>query len=206
MKVAGLYLLTDARSCTPDGRARLEMALGAGTSLLQLRCKGHAMSVTMAADLVALGHRYGVPVIVNDDPELAAQAGADGVHLGATDGSIRAARARLGRAAIIGASCYASLERAAQAAQAGADYLAFGSFYPSVTKPQAAPAPLAILTAARRWGRPLVAIGGIVPENGAAVLAAGADALAVITGVFNRVDITAAVHAYVHLFKERHES
>lgn len=201
MRIAGLYLLTDAASCTAAGGARLETALAAGVSILQLRCKIPAVTVATAADIVALGHRYGIPVIVNDDIELAARSGADGVHLGATDGPIEAARDRLGRGAIIGASCYASLERAAQAAETGADYLAFGSFYPSASKPAAIRAPLSILAAARRFQRPLVAIGGIVPENGAAVLAAGADALAVITGVFGSQDIPAAVRAYVRLFK-----
>ncbi|MGH8444111.1 MAG: thiamine phosphate synthase, partial [Solimonas sp.] len=120
------------------------------------------------------------------------------VHLGASDGSVAEARARLGPAAIVGATCGNSLERARAAAAAGADYVAFGRFFASKTKPDAPPAELATLTAARReLPLAICAIGGITPGNAAAVLAAGADLLAAVDGVFGAADVAAAARAYV---------
>jgi thiamine-phosphate pyrophosphorylase len=150
-----------------------------------------------AAALAALCRRYGVPLIVNDDVELAAACGAAGVHLGRADLAIGAARARLGPGAIIGCSCYDSLARAAAAVAAGADYLAFGAFHPSPTKPDAVRAYPALLRAARaRYALPLVAIGGILPGNAAPLVAAGADLLAAISGWFDAADPEAAARAY----------
>ncbi|MAT65105.1 MAG: hypothetical protein CMN57_05635 [Gammaproteobacteria bacterium] len=135
---------------------------------------------------------------------MAAAAGAHGVHLGRDDAAVTAARERLGPRAIIGVSCYNELDRARQAARLGADYVAFGRFFPSRTKPQAVQAEPALLTAARReLGLPLVAIGGITPENGGLLLAAGADMLAVIHGVFGAADIEAAARGYTALFSNR---
>jgi thiamine-phosphate pyrophosphorylase len=122
------------------------------------------------------------------------------VHLGERDAALSAARARLGDAAIIGVSCYDSLERAAILSRQGASYLAFGSFFKSATKTEAKPASPAILTAAKRFGLPLVAIGGITPDNGAGLIDAGADLLAVISGVFSDIDPAAATRRYVNLF------
>ena len=171
--------------------------------MLQLRCKSSpGLSLEYARNLVFLGHSFGVPVIINDHVELAFAVGADGVHLGQDDGSIGAARARLGPDAIIGVSCYASLTKARTAAAEGADYLAFGSFFPSQTKPHAVRAGLEVLQVARGLGKPLVAIGGILPENGGPLIAAGAQALAVVDGVFGQADIANAARAYQHLFEE----
>jgi thiamine-phosphate pyrophosphorylase len=143
-----------------------------------------------------------MPLIVNDDVELAAGIGAAGVHLGEDDADIAAARSRLGNGAIIGVSCYDSLERARDLAAAGADYLAFGAFFPSPTKPQARRATPDLLRAARAFGKPLVAIGGITPDNAADLIAAGADFVAVVSGVFGQPDVTDAARRYASLFQK----
>ena len=150
--------------------------------------------------LRALCTAAGIPLIINDDASLAAAVGADGVHLGEHDGAVAAARALLGQDAIIGVSCYDDLRRAFDAAAQGADYLAFGAFYPSTTKPLATQAPLDLLQRARAIGLPQVAIGGITPENARFVIAAGADMTAVISGVFDAPDPVAAARAYAACF------
>lgn len=138
----------------------------------------------LAAELLQLCHAYNVPMIINDNVELAEKIGADGVHLGIDDGDVLHARQRLGEKAIIGVSCYNSLERAIEAQNNGATYVAFGRFFSSTSKPLAAPAQIGTLTAAKKaLTVPIVAIGGILPENGASLLNAGADLLAVIGGL-----------------------
>jgi thiamine-phosphate pyrophosphorylase len=142
--------------------------------------------------------------IINDDVTLAKETQADGVHLGREDAAIAQARKQLGSRAIIGVSCYNELARAEQAAAQGADYVAFGRFFPSRTKPQAVPASLDLLREAKKKLHiPVVAIGGITPENGASLIAAGANALAVIEGVFGQADVRAAAERYASLFKNR---
>ena len=154
-----------------------------------------------ARALNALCREHGVAFLINDDVRLAGTIGAAGVHLGRDDPDIGAARAVLGASALIGVSCYNELARAQAAQDAGADYVAFGRFFPSRTKPQAVPAAPELLRAARTALKiPIVAIGGITPENGASLIAAGADALAVIEGVFNQSDIRAAAERYARLF------
>ncbi|HQX25915.1 MAG TPA: thiamine phosphate synthase, partial [Pseudomonadota bacterium] len=137
----------------------------------------------------------------NDDAKLAQAVGAAGVHLGADDGDVAAARDLLGADAIIGASCYDSLDRAATMAADGADYLAFGSFFPSPTKPVARRAEPALLRAAARLGKPRVAIGGITPDNAPALVDAGADLLAVISAVVDAADPRAAAQAFARLYR-----
>jgi thiamine-phosphate pyrophosphorylase len=150
---------------------------------------------------LAVCHSAGVPLIVNDDLELAARIGADGVHLGKDDANPREARRRLGPRAIIGVSCYDRLEDALRAQKVGADYAAFGRFFPSSTKPLAVQATPALLSRAReRLTLPLVAIGGVTPENGRSLISAGADMLAVVDGVFGQPDIHAAAAAFNNLF------
>ena len=142
-----------------------------------------------------------VPLIVNDDIVLARDVGADGVHLGREDGAVSEARRILGRDALVGVSCYASLERAENAAAAGADYVAFGAFFPSSTKPGATPVSMAVPMMARtRIDLPIVAIGGITPDNGSKLLASGVDMLAVIHGLFGQDDVRAAARRYAALF------
>jgi thiamine-phosphate pyrophosphorylase len=140
-----------------------------------------------------------VPIIVNDDIELALEVSADGAHLGREDGDLRAARARLaGR--ILGASCYDRLELAQAAVATGADYVAFGSVFASPTKPGAARAPHSLFTKARDLGVPLAAIGGITLENAPQLISAGADLLAVISDLFEAPDISLRARQYGKLF------
>jgi thiamine-phosphate pyrophosphorylase len=197
----GLYVIT------PGPRANLldacHAALRAGARILQYRDKSSdaARRREEATELASLCARDGVPLIINDDIELAATVAAAGVHLGEDDPGIATARARLGSDAIIGVSCYDSLDRARDACARGADYLAFGAFYPSASKPHARRATPALLEAAKSMGRPLVAIGGITADNATPLLDAGADFLAVITGVFSTEDTFAAAQSYAQLFQ-----
>jgi thiamine-phosphate pyrophosphorylase len=201
----GLYAVTDA-SLAP-GVPLVEAvaaAIRGGVRLVQYRDKSAdvARRAREAEALLSLCREHEIPLIVNDDVELAAQLGADGVHLGREDAPLDEARVRLGPRAIIGVSCYASLKHAVAAQQAGADYVAFGSFHPSPSKPLATRAPLALLVEARqRLNVPICAIGGITPENGAALVAAGAAMLAVISGLFAQADIEAAARKYARLFQ-----
>jgi thiamine-phosphate pyrophosphorylase len=202
-RIRGLYVITRPR---PDLIDAVERALHGGAHVVQHRAKEtkQAERRAEARALVALCARFGVPLIVNDDPALAREVGAAGVHLGREDADLAHARTLLGPQAIIGVSCYNELERAHAAAGAGADYVAFGSFYPSSTKPHAVRAAPALLADARaQLSLPLVAIGGITPDNGAALIAAGADALAVIEGVFGEADTEGAARRYAALFTER---
>ena len=198
----GLYLLTPNESDTGRLVARVEPLLAMGVALLQLRCKtgGAARRREQGRALLPLCLAHGVPLIINDDWRTACELGAAGAHLGADDGSLLEARAALGPDAILGASCYGDLERARRAKDAGASYLAFGAFFPSTSKPLATRAPLSVLREARLLGLPLVAIGGITPDNAATLIAAGADLLAVISAVFDAPDPAATVRAFENCF------
>lgn len=203
-ELRGLYAIT------PDGLSgdellrAVEVALSGGVRWLQYRDKSSASAVRrrLAERLLALCRGRGAALIINDDVDLALAIGADGVHLGADDGDLVHARARLGDRRILGASCYADLGRAARSAAAGADYLAFGAVYPSVTKPRAVTAAHALLGEARRlYGKPVAAIGGITVANAAPLLAAGADLVAVISDLFQAPDICRRAHDYQQLFQ-----
>jgi len=196
----GLYAISDGPR--PDLFAAVKAVLHGGAALLQYRDKttDSARRAFEARALRELCARFEVPFIVNDDVELALAVGADGVHLGEDDGDVAAARARLGAGAIIGASCYDSLGRARQLAAAGADYLAFGAFFPSPTKPNARRATLDLLSEAKPLGLPLVAIGGITPDNAPPLIEVGADFLAAISGVFAQADPEAAARHYAALY------
>lgn len=200
----GLYAITDQREeATTQLVRRVEQAILGGARLIQYRDKqtDPARHHERASALLGLCRRHAVALIINDDAALAAAIGAHGVHLGAGDASITAARKQLGTGAIIGASCYNSLERARAAVAGGADYVAFGRFFASHSKPDAVPAGPALLTQARHeLPVPIVAIGGITPANGASLVAAGANLLAVIQGVFGQPDVQAAARAYARLF------
>ena len=143
----------------------------------------------------------GVPLIINDDAALALELGADGVHLGEHDGDIGSARALLGDNAIIGVSCYDDIERARRLVAEGADYIAFGAFFPSPTKPHARRAGIGLLRGSASLGVPRVAIGGITPDNAGSLVAAGADLIAVISGIFDAPDPVIAARAYSSLFR-----
>ncbi len=197
----GLYAITDGPRS--DLLVAAEAALAGGARVLQYRDKSTdpARRHIEAVALRALCQAHGVPLIINDDIALAAAVGAAGVHLGERDADIATARIRLGPGAIIGASCYDSLSRARQLAAAGADYLAFGAFHPSPTKPRARHASPTLLSDAAALGLPRVAIGGITPDNGGALIDAGADLLAVISGVFGATDVRVAARRYADLFE-----
>ena len=193
----GLYLITPDEPDSKRLLARVEPLLPFA-SCLQYRNKraDAGLREQQAVALRDLCRGADVPLIINDDAALAAKIGADGVHLGEHDGKIVAARALLGEGAIVGVSCYDELVRAESAAQEGADYIAFGAFFPSPTKPNARRAAPALLQAAARLGLPQVAIGGITPDNARPLIAAGADLIAVISGVFDAADPVAAAQAY----------
>jgi len=196
----GLYAITDGpRTDFIDACAA---ALKGGAAVLQYRDKtaDRVRRRDEAVQLAILCAHHGVPLIVNDDVELAAQVGAAGVHLGENDADITAARNRLGRSAIIGASCYDSLQRARELAEAGADYLAFGAFFASPTKPNARHATVDLLRKAHALGKPLVAIGGITPDNAGSLIDAGANFIAAISGVFATTDVESAARRYANLF------
>ncbi len=198
----GLYAITPAEADTDRLRARVEPVLAAGAALLQYRNKSADAGLRegQARMLLVLCRRFEVPLIVNDDVELALAIGADGAHVGERDADLRAARDVLGEDAILGASCYDDLARAERAAAAGASYLAFGAFHPSPTKPRARTATPELLREARRFGLLLVAIGGLRPENARPAIDAGADLIAAISGVFDAPDPAAAVRAYCACF------
>jgi len=203
-RVAGLYAIADAQYLD-DARLlpAVSDAIAGGARVIQYRDKSHdaPTRLTQANKIAALCRQHGVLFLINDDVALAKASGADGVHLGRDDIPLARARAALGAGAIIGVSCYNELARALKAESEGADYVAFGRFFPSRTKPQAVQADSSLLQEARKKLHiPIVAIGGITPENGASLLAAGADALAVIEGVFANKDIRTAASRYVQLF------
>ncbi len=199
----GLYLLTPDEH---DGERLLARTLPLlpFASCVQLRAKGLDRHVLLATGqhLRKACRESDVAFIVNDDPGLASELDADGVHLGEDDASVGDARRLLGDAAIIGVSCYDDLARARRLATEGADYLAFGAFFPSPTKPHTRRASLQLLRDSAALGLPRVAIGGITPENGGPLVAAGADLLAVISGVFDAADPAAAARAYLSCFKD----
>ncbi len=200
----GLYAITDSRLTPHSGLLeRVEQAIAGGAQIIQYRDKlaSDSERYTVATALAALCLHRQVPLIINDDAALAAAVGASGVHLGETDGTVAAARAQLGDDAMIGVSCYNSMERARAAIAQGASYVAFGRFFASRSKPDAVPADIDLLCTARReLDVPVAAIGGITPDNAATLIAAGANLLAVIHGVFGQDNVAAAAASYARHF------
>ena len=199
----GLYAITPDDSLTPRLLALVRSALSGGVRLVQYRNKlaAPALRRAQAGELLRVCRGQGARLIINDDLALAVEIGADGVHLGRDDGALESARATLGAGRLLGVSCYGSLDAAAAAAAAGADYLAFGSVFASTTKPQAPHIELALLgEARRRFALPVAAIGGITLDNAGAVIAAGADLLAVISDLFDTMNISARARAYEDCF------
>ena len=203
----GLYLVTP----NWDDTARLldlsEQALAAGgVALLQYRHKeaGPALREEQAGALLALCRRHAVPLIVNDHLDLCERIGADGVHVGGTDADVAQVRARLGPDKIVGASCYGELALAIEAQAAGASYVAFGGFYPSLVKKYAVTTKLEILDQARAEIMvPSVVIGGMTPENAAPLVARGASMVAAISSVYQAESVAAAVKRFQALFTEQ---
>jgi len=206
MKLRGLYAITDSQLLA-DGKLLpyVEAALKGGARLLQYRDKSsdEARRLREAEALRELCARHGAQLIINDDAELAARLGV-GLHLGQGDGSLAAARALLGRKAIIGATCHARLDLAEQAIREGASYVAFGRFFDSNTKPGAPAASLELLAQARQLaGLPIVAIGGVTLDNAPSLIAHGASLVAVIHALFsaeNAAEVERRAHAFSALF------
>jgi len=200
----GVYAITDENLLSgPALFAAVEEALREGLGLLQYRSKTAEWQskCAEAAQLAGLCRQYDTPFLINDDVDLCLEIGADGVHLGQSDTKLREARQRLGANGIIGSTCHSDIHLALQAEAAGANYVAFGRFFPSLTKPNAPAASIAVLHQAKaQLSIPIVAIGGINAENGQALVTAGADMLAVIHYLFASPNIKARVEALNTLF------
>jgi len=200
----GLYAITDA-TLTPEHQllTKVSAALRGGARVIQYRDKStdRHTRLRQACLLAELCQAFGRPLIINDDPELALACGATGVHLGQGDADLAYARALLGKEAIIGITCHDSLELALQAQQQGADYVAFGAFFPSTSKPQARLAPLSLLSQARRQlCVPIVAIGVICVDNASQLITQGADMVAVIQDLFAAIDVESRAQQLAALF------
>lgn len=200
--VNGLYAITPDTEDSERLIEQVSAALDGGARVLQYRNKGSdpVRRLWQASILASLARSRDALFIVNDDIALAKAVQADGVHVGRDDAAIASARAALGPAAIIGASCYNSIELARAAVAAGASYVAFGAVFPSGTKPGAVAAPLQLFAQSADLGVPRVAIGGITSANAAQVVAAGADAIAVIGGLFDGDDVAERAAALAALF------
>ncbi len=201
----GLYAITDSQ-LTPPGQIeqKVEQALKGGAQLIQYRDKQspYSQKKRIAANLLKLVNRYQKKLIINDDLELADEIHAHGVHLGQEDTAIAEAREQLGPQAIIGATCHNSLALAQRAITNGASYVAFGRFFTSQTKPEAPLCSLQVLSEAQQiLNTPIVAIGGITLSNAPAIIAAGADMVAVVNGVFGVDDIEKQSLALTKLFQ-----
>jgi thiamine-phosphate pyrophosphorylase len=202
----GLYLVTPNWDDTVKLLSVTEKALAAGASVLQYRHKeaGVDLRIEQATALQELCRRYRVPFIVNDHIDLALQLDADGVHVGGTDTKVAQVRALLGPGKIIGASCYGDLQLAIDAQAAGASYVAFGGFYPSLVKKYAVTTPPSIVgDALARVALPNCVIGGMTPANAAPLVARGAHMVAAITSVYQAEDPAAAVRAFNLLFEKQ---
>lgn len=202
----GLYALTPDDNLLPRLSALVESALKGGVKWVQYHNKAAPAPLkrAQAAELLRICRAHGAKLIVNDDVWLAVEIGADGAHLGRDDipgGGIATARDALGAKRILGISCYDDLGRAEVAVDAGADYIAVGSVFASTSKPQATRASLATLAEAKeRFKVPVVAIGGITTRNATQVLAAGADMIAVMSGLFDAMDIKNQAEKFQKLF------
>lgn len=200
-RLTGLYVITAEGTPAED----VAEAIRGGASIVQYRDKSgdRKKRLREAEVLKRLCDDTGTLLIINDDIDLAAAIDADGVHVGKADAACSIARERLGESAIVGVSCYNDFAQAERGAQEGASYVAFGSFFASPTKPLAMRADRELIPRAKRELQlPVVAIGGITPQNGASLIEAGADMLAVITGVFSQPDIAGASRTFCDLFLE----
>jgi thiamine-phosphate pyrophosphorylase len=200
----GLYAITDCKNLNTEQLIyKTELILQAGVALLQYRNKHDDYSVreSQAHELKSLCDKFNVPFIINDDIELALAVHADGIHLGQEDIDCGEARALFDQQIIIGISCYNDLDRADMGKNNGASYIAFGAFFPTLTKNNTVQAEPGLITKAKqRLELPIVAIGGITPENGGALIDAGADFLAVVSGIYGADDPEHAVRSYLKLF------
>lgn len=199
--VRGLYAVTPDEADTGRLLSLVSQAIDGGARLVQYRNKRArgTLRLTQALGLSAVCRKRGVPLIVNDDVELALEIEAEGVHLGREDGDPVKARARIGKRRLLGVSCYNDFELAKHAVMQGADYVAFGAAFSSSVKPEAVQAPLELFARAKReLAVPVVAIGGINAENARLLADAGVDAVAVISALFQAEDVAGAAAAIAH--------
>jgi thiamine-phosphate pyrophosphorylase len=206
-RINGLYAITPDLADTQKLIQQVRLALEGGTRWLQYRNKNadQLLKLQQATALMPLCREFAVPLIINDSLDLALEINADGVHLGAQDCSISDAKSKLGADKIVGASCYDNLQRALNVEAEGADYVTFGSFFPSTVKPDAVRAPLKLLHEAKaRLNVPVVAVGGINLQNAGALIGAGVDAVAVISALFNANDIRETAKKFTALFAGYH--
>ncbi len=203
--ISGLYAITPDVIDTANLVTLTQQALTGGVQLIQYRNKAanSVLQLEQAASLVRLCRKFHVPLIINDDLDLAVEVGADGVHLGMEDMAVTEARRRLGPGKIIGASCYNQLKYAVEAEQHGANYVAFGTFFVSITKPGAATVSINLLYQAKQCLHiPIVAIGGITSDNAAELIHQGADAVAVSNSLFSAIDVQSEAKKISCLFKQ----
>lgn len=189
----GLYVITDKKLISRDRFVEtVEQSIKGGAGIVQLREKDTPVYqiIEIGIELLKVTKRYNVPLIINDSPELAKEIGADGVHLGGDDKSIKEARKILGDNSIIGATCYNEIERGLDAVGNGADYVAFGTPYYTPTKPERQPTSIETLIQAVKLITeiPIFAIGGITRENARPILGTGVDGIAVITSIYGSPD------------------
>jgi thiamine-phosphate pyrophosphorylase len=204
-RVSGLYAVTPDISDTSRLVELTRAALIGGVRFLQYRNKAAtpALRLAQALALKNVCNEHGAALIVNDHVDIALAADAAGVHLGKEDGLARDARGAIGSARLIGVSCYDSLERGHAALHEGADYVAFGSFFPSRVKPNAVKAPIELVSKAKAaFPVPIVAIGGITLENAPSLVRQGVDAVAVISALFEAPDVTDAARRFTALFEQ----
>lgn len=199
-KLGGLYVITDSKLMPGDLLfKKSEAALKGGANIIQLRDKTNNEQevIEIGKKLLTITKKYRVPLIINDDPQIAKIVGADGVHLGEEDPDIQTAREILGKDSIVGVTCYNELENGLIAEKKGADYVAFGTPYSTPTKPGRKPTSLeTLIEASKQISIPVFAIGGIFPENAKDILATGVDGIAVITSVFGVNDPEQAVRKF----------
>lgn len=207
--ISGLYAITPDTDDTPGLLAKVREALEGGARLLQYRNKvaDAALRLIQGRALLALCREFRVPLVINDHLDLALALDADGLHLGAEDGLLAEARRRLAAGKILGASCYRSLSTAIEAERAGADYVAFGGFFPSTIKTgMTTRTPLSLVQESKqRLSVPVIAIGGITTENAPLLIAAGVDGVAVITALFGAPDVRGAARRFAALFPGHQE-
>lgn len=199
----GLYAITPDDCLLPRLSSMVSEALAGGVKVVQYRNKlaPRPLRRAQAAELLRICHGVGALLIINDEPDLVADLGADGVHVGREDGGIARARAIIGPDKIIGVSCYDDLALADAAVAAGADYVAFGAMFPSTVKPGATKAGIELITLAKqRYSVPICTIGGIKLSNVQSLIDAGTDMASVITDLFDATDIAAQARAYQHHF------
>ncbi|MCD6489578.1 MAG: thiamine phosphate synthase [Thermodesulfobacterium sp.] len=205
MKLSGLYVITDEKLTPYENNKildKVEKALKGGAKIVQLRDKKNPdeFLISYAQTLKKLCHRYNAIFVVNDRVELALKVNADGVHLGKDDLSISSARKIL-KDKIIGVSCYGDLKRAKEMENLSADYVAFGSFFPSPTKPEAEIVDKKIILEAKKILKiPICAIGGITLERAKELIEFGADMIAVISDIWKAENIAERARGYKKLF------